>query len=151
MPSLEEMRAMTWMAIAGGANGIIGYSYFDLKKFKGAEADLSDTEKQALFLKRWETLKQVASDIAPWIPVMLSVEQPLAIEPDTAHAPEVAFRLYAKDGVTYLLLVNTTLEPQTAVFRLPPGTQSQDAQIPVSDNVLSVPLQGLQNLWVPLR
>lgn len=61
-PTLDEMRSMSWQAIAEGATGLMYYSYFEI-------AD------NANYPTLWSNLKQVGQEIKDLVPVILSVEQ----------------------------------------------------------------------------
>lgn len=62
-PSAKEERSMAWQAICRGANGIVYYSFFDIKR----NDDVGfDTE--------WGILSQVAAEIDKYAPVLLSDE-----------------------------------------------------------------------------
>ncbi|MDO4575425.1 MAG: hypothetical protein Q4D98_09470 [Planctomycetia bacterium] len=135
-PTYEEMRAMVWMNIAGGANGIICYSYYDLFRNDVQKEDDAATQ-QAKFEKRWGEVSQIAEEVSEKIPVLLSVEKPLALVPAEDSSPDVAWRTYAMDGTTYLLVVNTVREPRKAVFT---GAASP----------ISLELQPLEPRWVVL-
>jgi hypothetical protein len=101
-PTLDEMRAMAWQCIAGGANGLIFYSFFDL--FKLPEKDP--------FEKRWPEVCAMAREISRYIPVLLSVD-PVAglswIKPEQVEA-----RAWSYNGETYILIVNGGTEPAEA-------------------------------------
>jgi len=105
-PTLLEMRSMAWQCIAAGANGLVFYSYSDLHKTHGNEP----------FEKRWADVTTMAAEIKRFMPILLS---PVAAAPPAwSDAPEtVAWRLYEKDGKTYLLAVNSGDEPASAVLR----------------------------------
>lgn len=56
-PSLEEMRCMTWQALEHGANGLVFYSFFDLKRGANYEARREDVKKVVAEVNR----------AAPWL------------------------------------------------------------------------------------
>eukprot|EP01043_Picozoa_sp_COSAG02_P036458 COSAG02_NODE_2670_length_8288_cov_6.629792_3_plen_312_part_00 len=62
-PSAKEERSMAWQAICRGANGIVYYSFFDIKR----NDDVS-------FATEWEILSNVAAEIDKFAPVLLSDE-----------------------------------------------------------------------------
>jgi hypothetical protein len=62
-PSAKEERSMAWQAVCRGANGIIYYSFFDIKR----NDDVS-------FAKQWAVLSGVAAEIDSFAPVLLSDE-----------------------------------------------------------------------------
>lgn len=118
-PTFAEMRAMSWMCIAGGANGLIFYSYPDLKKMDKTIDQGGQALVRQPFEVRWNEVKKVGSEIAEQIPILLSVKKPLKILPEKADDSDVIHRLYGAADGTWLLTVNTTTEAKTAVFHLP--------------------------------
>ena len=110
-PSLEEMRSMAWQSIAGGATGIVFYSWFDLRR-----------DAATPFEDQWARVKTVAQEIKELIPVLLSVETPPKIAIETA--PWLSSLVKQRDGVTYVVLVNSGTEAQTARFTLSSAPES---------------------------
>lgn len=108
-PSLTEMRSMAWQCICAGANGLIFYSWMDLWRMERLGEP---------FDSKWPVVQRLAAEIAEYIPVLLSVDEP--VRPVEIKAPEeVAWRLYAKDGKTYLCTVNSSDEALEADFVFP--------------------------------
>ena len=103
-PTYEEMRSMIWQCIAEDANGIICYSWFDIRR---------DTARP--FDDHWPLLKAVAQEVADLIPALLSVEKVPRIEVE--EAPWLNWTARQLDKTTYLIVVNNSREPQTAEFR----------------------------------
>ena len=106
-PTALEMRSMAWQCICGGANGLIFYSWMDLWRME----DLG-LEK---FEDRWPDVAAMAAEISRFIPVLLSTEEPLPLE-GVEGSKDVAWRLYAREGSTYLVTVNSDGEPCEATF-----------------------------------
>jgi hypothetical protein len=104
-PSLEEMRSMAWQCIAEGADGLIFYSWFDLRG-----------DRDFPFEERWEQLKQVAAEISEMAPVLLSVEPAPAIQVEGTSALHWTTR--SREGTTYLIMVNDGEAPIEATVRL---------------------------------
>ncbi len=104
-PTLEEMRSMAWQCIAEGANGLVFYSWFDLRK-----------DPTTPFEEQWARVKQVASGIAPLAPVLLSVEEVPAIE--TSEAPWLNWTAKKYERIVYLIAVNNEPEKHVATFNL---------------------------------
>ncbi|NOZ21470.1 MAG: hypothetical protein GXP25_10330 [Planctomycetes bacterium] len=104
-PTLLEMRSMAWQCIAAGANGLVFYSYSDLLR----------RAKKEPFDERWRDVTAMAGEIKRFVPVLLSVEP---VDPPTkVDAPgSVAWRLYAKEGKPYLVVVNSGDSPAEATF-----------------------------------
>ncbi len=103
-PSYEEIDAMSWMCIAGGANGLIYYSYFDMMLRDKA----TDILPRIPFDEHFGECKQIAERIMAHEKVLLSIEKPIDFTVTENAGNEVAFRPYALDGVTWLLVVNTS-------------------------------------------
>ncbi len=110
-PTFEEMRSMAWQCIAGGADGLIFFSWYHMRE----EPD---------FDTRWPEVCRMAAEIREFIPVFLSVE-PVEYLPRSVDLPEdtVGWRAWNCDGATYLLVVNGEYTPAEAkfVFDRPPG------------------------------
>ena len=93
MPTMEEMRSMSWQCIAAGANGLIYYTYGTLHRPKN----------KTPFEKAWADVCAAAGEVRRYIPVMLSVEEP----PSVSGVPDTwGVRVWRKDGNVYLLVVN---------------------------------------------
>lgn len=93
MPTVDEMRSMSWQCIASGANGLIYYSFAAIQK-----------QTHGLpFAKAWVDICKVGEEVRRYIPVLLSVEP----VPEVTGAPsEWGVRVWRKDGTTWLLAVN---------------------------------------------
>lgn len=118
-PTPEELRGMAWMNIAGGANGLIFYSWFDLWKMaktveQGGQALVAEP-----FEKRWADLKKLGEEISDCFPILLGAEPVAAVCADESSDPAIVSRLFGTDGATWLLLVNTAEEPKEAVYSIP--------------------------------
>jgi len=96
MPTREEMRNMTWQGIAGGANGLIFYSYTYLMK--------SPTTP---FEKAFADVCAVAQEVKSLVPVLLSDGTP---PPYRSSSLSLAVRTWRKGGKICLLAVNRTRE-----------------------------------------
>ena len=111
-PTLLEMRSMSWQCIAGGATGLVFYSWMDLWRLDALDP----------FEDRWRDVCLLAAEIKRFIPVLLSVDAP--VRPGQVEcADDVAWRLFAMGGDTYLIAVNSETEPAEAVFRFSAGVQ----------------------------
>ncbi|MDD4097979.1 MAG: hypothetical protein PHC30_04355, partial [Lentisphaeria bacterium] len=114
-PTQAELKAMSWMCIAGGATGLIYYSWFDLHRMDKLIADGGRALRRDPFDERWPEVKAVAAEIKSLNDVLLAVDQPLAIAPAPGTPAEIGFRLFGKDGETWLLVVNADHEKKTTV------------------------------------
>ena len=63
-PTYDEMRSMSWQAICEGADGLIYYSYFDIKRNPDVPFDA-----------QWMNLKRIAAEIDTVSEILLSEEK----------------------------------------------------------------------------
>ena len=105
-PTLNEMRSMVWQCIAEGANGIVIYSWFDLRR-----------DPAEPFEQRWADVKAVADEVGKLIPMILSVEPVPDIRIE--DTPGLSSMLKYHDGATYLVAVNSLEQPIAARIALP--------------------------------
>ncbi|MCX5759040.1 MAG: hypothetical protein NTU83_11140, partial [Candidatus Hydrogenedentes bacterium] len=105
-PTFDEMRSMTWQCIAGGARGIVFYSWFDLHRDPATPFDV-----------QWPLVKQTAQEVTDYIPALLSVEKTPAIA--SVEAAVVMWTTRQLAGKTFLIVVNPDSMPHSQVFRLP--------------------------------
>ncbi len=119
-PTEPELRSMCWQGIANGANGLILYSWFDLKGEKGGRP----------FEERWDECRRVVGEIKSHVPVLLDDELhgyatlvPQG-EPGPLEEP-VAIRVWRHDGEIWLLAVN-------------PEEKAAEAEISLSEAASSV-------------
>ena len=108
-PNRDELANMTWQSIAGGANGIIYYSFGQV--MKRPRDDSEDSFKAA-----WERVKSSATEVKKYEAVLLSAEDAPAVSGET---DAVAARAWRHEGHIYLLAVNCTMDPQKATLSLP--------------------------------
>lgn len=104
-PTFEEMRSMAWQCICEGANGLVFYSFFDIRR-----------DPATPFEVQWDRVKRMAAEIAQWIPALLSVDETAPVEGRGAHVHWLARSL---QGKTYLFAVNDDYDPHSVTFRLP--------------------------------
>ena len=106
LPTLEEIRSMTWQAIAEGAKGIVFYSFHGMFKF----ADEATREKL------WGDVVAVTREVKSFEDVLLSVEP----APEAVGAPPgLSVRTWRRGDKVYLLAVNTTRKPISAEIEVP--------------------------------
>ena len=115
MPTVDEMRSMSWQCIAAGANGLVYYSFTAIQK-----------ESHGLpFAKAWADVCRVGEEVRRYIPVLLSVEP----APAVAGAPAAwGVRTWRKDGATWLLVVNAQDRADAAVLTLSDGFSEAAAE-----------------------
>jgi hypothetical protein len=150
-PTLDEMKNMTWQCIAGGATGLVYYSWSDLWRMNKSVEDGGRALVPEPFTERWAEVKAMGEEVKRLIPVLLSIEKPVAA---TIKGENIVHRLFAKDGTTYLLAVNTSREPAKATLTIPatvqilgdelskttvaPGTQVDLAFAPLESKMLKL-------------
>ena len=110
-PTEAELRSMCWQHIAGGANGLMGYSYFNMERLRKTDKEEAD--------RRWQSMRRVFGEIKDASEVLLSVEPTPAI---SGCPEELAARTWRKDGHVWLLVCNTTR--QARVDRIEVGGES---------------------------
>ena len=105
MPTVDEMRSMSWQCIASGANGLIYYSFTAIQK-----------QTHGLpFAKAWADICKVGEEVRRYIPVLLSVEP----APEVTGAPSKwGVRVWRKDGAAWLLVVNAQDKADSAALTL---------------------------------
>ena len=92
-PTREEMVNMTWQCVANGANGIVYFTYRLLYKDGKFQVD------------RWADICAAAAGVKPYIPVILSDEEPPVV---TGATEELSVRAWRYQGNIYLALANNT-------------------------------------------
>ena len=101
LPTQEEIRSMTWQAVAEGAKGIVFYCFHGMFKF----AD------EATRAKLWGDVVAVTREVKRFEDVLLSVEP----APEVVGAPPgLSARTWRCGDKVYLLAANTTREPLSA-------------------------------------
>lgn len=126
LPTLAEMRSMTWQAIAAGANGIVYYSFFDLLK--------RDKWPKERVEGGWDNACKVAREVKARESVLLSLPGPDA----TCASKSVVCRTWRTDSEgTYLLVCNVTQKPLTA-------------KVDVGKESVPVPLEPMGVKWLKL-
>ena len=96
MPTREEMRNMTWQGIAGGANGLIYYSFTYLMK--------SPTTP---FERGFADVCAVAQEVKDLVPVLLSDGTPPTFD---VRDDQLVVRTWRQGGKLYVLAVNRTCD-----------------------------------------
>ena len=115
MPSVDEMRSMSWQFVAAGANGLIYYSFSTIQLPKRR-----DGTPTVPFEKAWGDICVVGAELKKYLPVLLSEPGP----PVTGAPTAWGVRTWRKDGETWLLLVNAQDKADTAEVALPGDTQT---------------------------
>jgi len=147
-PTFEEMRGMSWMCIAEGANGLIYYSFFDLQRMSKETKDGGRALTPEPFDERWRQVKQIASEIADQFSILTSVGQTLDVKPTPETAVDVSYRLFGTEEGTWILIVNQTSKERVVKLQLPRDARDVETRLgakgTLEGNVLSVQLDALE-------
>lgn len=151
-PSIKEIKAMSWMSIAGGANGLMFYSWMDLIALDKLESEILPRES---FEKRWNDVKAVATEIKEMEIVLLSTEAALEIE--LRAKPSIATRVYGFGGKTWILAVNsdhqTTERLQISAAENIHMVETKLSQLlpQVADNKLDLQMPPLEAIFIAIQ
>lgn len=104
MPTMAQMRAMTWQCIAGGANGLFYYSFFDFWKM----------DWKTPFAERWRDMCEVATEVKRHEEILLASPG----KPVVAEGSDVLTRTWQSDGGLWVLVVNPHPTAKTVVLGL---------------------------------
>ena len=144
---------MSWMCIAGGANGLIYYSYFDLM----ARDKATDILPAIPFDEHFGECKQIAERIMAHENVLLSIEKPIDFTVTENDGNEIATRPYALDGVTWILAVNTsekankTIKLEMARPVTLNGVSLGKPEIIVNGKAVTATLKPLESAFIQLK
>jgi len=107
-PTEREIRSMLWQHIAGGANGLVGYSFHCLRR------DTTPVE----FEDYWGRICRPYAEVRNLVPVLLSVDPApvAAVMPD-----DLPLRVWRKDGDLHILVCNVRNEPLRAMVGIASG------------------------------
>lgn len=159
VPSFEEMKSMTWMCVAGGATGLIYYSWFDLVnmgKERKYQLDESITLPADDFEQRWSEVKRIAAEVKEHEDVLLAIDAPLEIKA-LAVPYEIGMRTFGKGDETWLLLVNSNNEtPLSCTLEAPcpvlcKGVTLGESQPTIDGATIKVTLKPLEALFLKLK
>lgn len=123
-PTYPELRAMSFAALAAGANGITWYTYGGTVEPEKKKFNYGVTTSP----ERWQNISTIATQISELAPVLLQPTDPddqptptVLSGPTTAayNVESIVCLLKRLEGKTYLLAVNTTPEEVAARFSFP--------------------------------
>ena len=103
-PSPEEFRSMTWQAVAAGANGLIYYSFNQMRRRMKAPGE---------FDRHWSPVKETIKEVVKHIPVILSDGLPPKVSGASRAVP---VRVWRYRNATWILAVNTMRNRQTVTL-----------------------------------
>ena len=108
-PTEAELRSMCWQCIGCGANGLVLYSWFDLKKEPSGVP----------FEKRWAECCRVGAEIRAFESVLLADAAPGFVHAGASQKGDaLCVRAWRKDGKIWVLAVNPSDEPLNAQLEI---------------------------------
>ncbi len=102
-PTFDEMRCMAYQCLVYGANGLILYSFFDLKR------------DPLGFESRWADVRKLGEEIKNLTPVLLSTDKPPKVQL-ASGSKHIHYSTKRYNGKLYILAVNISREEQDAEF-----------------------------------
>jgi len=103
MPTCEELRSMTFQGLAGGANGFVYYSFFDIYETEGKKKKTGAERAKA-----WSDVVAVAKEVKAHESVILSDPGPAVF----CTSKDVVARSWrTAAGKTVILVCNVTQQP----------------------------------------
>lgn len=147
LPSLAELRCMSYMSLAAGARGLLYYAFDDTYWNNGDIRGVNLAKEYPEFWKQMTVLiKELAAREGLWTAPYATV-RPHSDSPDVI----IQRKPYARDGKTYLLVVNPKYEARPVKITLPgykPQAEIRDelggSSARVKGGVLTDTLDGLQ-------
>ncbi len=150
-PTMQELRAMSFASIIHGANGITWYTYGGTVEPEKKKFNYGVTTTP----ERWNNISTVARQIRDLSPVLLErtpVKQPsfkILSGPalDSLKNDSISLLLKTKDGSSWLLTVNSSIQDVQAEFDLPGSTQAdvlyENRSLPIVNGKLTDKFKGL--------
>ena len=123
----ERLRALTYLALAKGARGLLFYAFHEF-------------QRDAHFQRRWLDLIALSREIEAQAPILTGPE---ADRPCRTSTPGVVLRTFAGDP-GWLLVVNPVSTAKAAAISVPPGTTRarwQRHDLAVHDGTLTLCLR----------
>ena len=112
-PTLEEIRSMSWQHIAGGANGLISYCFYNI-------VDAAKEPDPEIRKVNFASVCAVSKEIARMFPVLLSVEPCPTVKPTDEKS--VVCRAWVKGGELYVLACSLRNESMDAEVEVTSGS-----------------------------
>jgi hypothetical protein len=134
-PTFDEMRCMAYQCLVHGANGLIFYSFFDLKR------------DPLGFESRWADVKNLGAEIKSLIPVLLSADEPPKVQLSSG-VRQIHFSAKRHGGKLYILAVNASREEQDAEFTI--SAEVKEAKVLFKNRSLSVEKYRLTDKFQPI-
>lgn len=134
-PTFEQMRNMAYQCLVNGANGLIFYSYPDLKR------------DPLGFESRWNDVKRLGIEIKSLIPILLSTEPAPKVQL-LSGGKNIQFSAKYYDGKIYLIAVNSSEQTQNADFII--SEEAKDAKVLFDDRIVTIEKYHLKDTFAPI-
>ena len=109
-PTEQQMRQMTYQTIAGGSMGIIYYDFTCVKKM----------DNKTSFEKQWTSIKKIAKELKDnYSEIIFSEEKPNSLIVMKEQENDIGSRIFRKNGIDYVLIVNNENEQHQYSFTIP--------------------------------
>jgi hypothetical protein len=134
-PTFEQMRCMAYQCLVNGANGLIFYSYPDLKRDPSG------------FESRWNDVKRLGTEIKSLMPILLSTE-PMPKVQLLSGAKNILFSAKYYDGKLYIMAVNTSDQPQNVDFVI--SEEVKNVKVLFEDRTITIEKYHLKDTFSPI-
>jgi len=134
-PTFDEMRSMAYQCLVHGANGLVFYSFFDLKR---------DPEG---FESRWSDLKKLGEEVKSLIPVLLSEELAPKVQL-VSGSREIGYIARRYDGSIYIIAANESDSSRDAEFSISAEVQIVDVMF--ENRTVSIEKFRLRDTFSPI-
>ncbi|MBQ7190619.1 MAG: hypothetical protein IJR99_14520 [Kiritimatiellae bacterium] len=114
-PTREEFKSMLWQPVAAGANGLIPYSFHDIRR------NTQGAEREAI----WKIVCETMSEVKAHFQVLLSKPGPAV----SGTPSSLVVRTYAAEDGVWLLACNTSRKALQAKLRIPGGASGATCSV----------------------
>lgn len=122
-PTQQEIRCMTFLALAEGASGLIHYSMFDLLR------------DPAGFDERWRDVCAVTREVKLLEPALLTDDPPPELTATGPGVSGVRWRALSPDRTTaYIIVANAEQSPQQITLKLPKPASAVETIVGASEH-----------------
>ena len=130
-PTYEEIRCMTYQALAEGAMGLIYYAFYELK------------DDPLGFDARWKDMSRIAREVRALEPALLSADAP----PDGIEVEGACWRACRDGRRVWILVTNPGSEPAAMRIRFADGVGSVQT---MTGRAVAVKDGGIEQTLAPL-
>lgn len=139
MPSSEELRCMTYLAIVHKASGIMYFSY----SYNGPMREK--------FPDRWNELKKLASEIRTIGPAVMDRNSSFTFVQSGEKSLQIHTRVIEYKGIVYLIAVNTKREKVDDIQWKIHGLKNAEMEVLGEDRKVMVKREFFKDNFMPLE